>query len=97
MQKKKHPVADALVFVLQFGINMLVPIGMMSLLGWWIGEKTGHTWMMIPFFFVGALAGGNGIYQMSKKTIGKDKYQYPKIKHSKKNQRLKEDNKDQNA
>ena len=72
MQKKKSPVASAFVLVLQFGINMIVPIALMSLLGWWIGEKTGISWMMIPFFFIGAIAGGNSIYLMSKKTIGKE-------------------------
>ncbi len=66
MKKKKRQSLDALVLVLQFGINMIVPIAIMSLLGWWIGEKTGHNWVMIPFFFIGAIAGGNSIYRMSK-------------------------------
>ena len=58
---------QALILVLQFGINMLVPIFMCSMLGIWIGNRTGISWMMVPFFFVGALAGGTNVYRMAKK------------------------------
>ena len=78
MQKKGSSVAESLALVLQFSINMLVPIGIMSFIGWWIGDKTGHLWVMIPFFFIGAIAGGNSIYQLSKKQLKNNKYQYPK-------------------
>lgn len=75
MQKKKpmHQVAETLALVLQFSLNMLVPIGLMSFLGWWIGKRTGQSWVMIPFFFIGAIAGGNSIYQMSRKYFKDDK------------------------
>lgn len=88
MQKKERPVANAFVLVLQFSLNMIVPIGIMSFIGWWIGEKTGLSWMMIPFFFVGAIAGGNSIYQMSKEHLkGNEKYKYPRAKKTKKKER----------
>jgi len=80
MQKKERPVAEALALVLQFSFNMIVPIGIMSFIGWWIGDKTGHLWVMIPFFFIGAIAGGNSIYQMSKKHLKDNKYNYPRQK-----------------
>lgn len=64
-------VMDALVMVLQFGINMLVPIFMCTFLGIWIGNRTGLSWMAVPWFFVGAAAGGNNIYRMAKKLIDK--------------------------
>ena len=55
------------VLVFQFGINMIVPIFLCCLLGIWIGNKTGISWMMIPFFFKGALAGFTNIYKVSRK------------------------------
>lgn len=70
MKKEHRQIINALMLVLQFGINMLVPIFMCSLLGVWIGNRTGLSWMMIPFFFVGALAGGTNVYRMAKKELG---------------------------
>ena len=72
MKKDNRQVIDALILVLQFGINMLVPIFMCCALGIWIGNKTGISWMMIPFFFVGALAGFTNIYKMARKIYDSD-------------------------
>lgn len=72
MKKSDRQVFHALILVFQFGINMLVPIFMCSLLGIWIGDKTGISWMMIPFFFVGALAGFTNIYKMARKLYDKE-------------------------
>ena len=76
MNKKKKgknndikQVCDALVMVLQFGINMLVPIFICTFLGVWLGNKFDINWLAIPLFFVGAIAGGNNIYKMSKMFI----------------------------
>ena len=60
---------DALIMVFQFGINMLVPIFICTFLGVWLGKKFDISWIVIPLFFVGAIAGGNNIYKMSKKFI----------------------------
>ena len=60
---------DALIMVFQFGINMLVPIFICTFLGVWIGKKFDISWIVILLFFVGAIAGGNNIYKMSKKFI----------------------------
>ncbi|MCM1105324.1 MAG: AtpZ/AtpI family protein [Blautia sp.] len=82
MKKENSQIMRALILVFQFGINMLVPIFMCSLAGIWIGNKTGISWMMIPFFFVGALAGGTNVYKMARrewKEPDKD------AKHAKKN------------
>ena len=70
--KNHRQVAEALVMVFQFGINMMVPILMCTMLGVWIGNKTGMLWITVPLFFVGALAGGNNIYRMSKKLLKPD-------------------------
>lgn len=78
--KKRSDVMEALMMVFQFGLNMLVPIFLCTGLGVWIGNKTGITWITIPLFFVGALAGFTSVYKMAKKLIGKDK------EHAKKNQ-----------
>ena len=48
---------------------MLVPIFICTFLGVWIGKKFDISWIVIPLFFVGAIAGGNNIYKMSKKFI----------------------------
>lgn len=71
-KKKNRQVWDALIMVFQFGINMIVPILMCTLLGVWIGNQTGASWATVPLFFVGALAGGTNIYKMTKKMIDGD-------------------------
>lgn len=58
---------QTLTLVFQFGISMLVPIFMCSLFGAWLGERLQINWMMIPFFFVGALAGFTNIYKVVRK------------------------------
>jgi F0F1-type ATP synthase assembly protein I len=69
MKKDNRQVMEALVLVFQFGINMIVPIFLCSMIGIWLGERTGISWMMIPFFIVGALAGFTNIYKMVKKRL----------------------------
>jgi F0F1-type ATP synthase assembly protein I len=81
MKKNNRQVIEALVLVFQFGINMIVPIFLCSMLGIWIGDKTGISWMMIPFFFAGALAGFTNIYKMARKL-----YDRGDQDHAKKNQ-----------
>lgn len=68
MKKKSNnnEVMQAFAMVLQFGINMLVPIVMCTLAGVWLGNKYDINWIVIPLFFIGALAGGNNIYRMTK-------------------------------
>ena len=71
MKKDNKQVWNALILVFQFGINMLVPIFLCSIFGIWLGEKTGISWMMIPFVFIGALAGSTNIYKMARKLMKK--------------------------
>jgi F0F1-type ATP synthase assembly protein I len=66
-KKDDHSVWDALIMVFQFGINMIVPIFMCTLFGVWLGNKVGIDWLAIPFFFIGAIAGGQNVYRMAKK------------------------------
>ena len=74
----KREITEAFSMVTQFGINMLVPIGAMVALGVWIGDKYNMDWVVIPLFFVGAAAGYNSIFKMTKKFLK------PKDTHTKK-------------
>lgn len=67
-----NSVAQALVMVMQFGINMLVPICLMSALGIWLDRKFDTSFWMIILFFVGALAGGQNVYRMAKQVYGRN-------------------------
>lgn len=70
-------VFQALTMITQFGINMLVPIGMMTVLGIWLDQKFETGWITIVCFFVGAVAGGQNIWRMAKRVFadhdGKEK------------------------
>ena len=70
-QRNNRQVWDSLILVFQFGINMIVPIVMCTLIGVWIGDKFDISWIVIPLFFMGALAGGQNIYRMTKKMYQK--------------------------
>lgn len=65
--KKKRSVFQALVMVTQFGINMLVPILLCTMIGAYIGKKFSMPIITIPLFLAGALAGFRNIYVMAKK------------------------------
>lgn len=63
-------VFQSLAMVMQFGLNMLVPICIMSALGIWIDGKLGTSWVTIVLFVVGAIAGGQNIYHMARRISG---------------------------
>ena len=75
-RRKKNQVGRsvyrALATISQFGINMLVPIAMMSILGYWLDKKLGTSWIFIVLFFVGAIAGFQNVFRLAMK-IGTDK------------------------
>ena len=64
-------IVESFSMVLQFGLNMILPIVMCIALGVWIGDKYNMDWIVIPLFFVGALAGFNSIYRMVRKHLKK--------------------------
>lgn len=68
----KKEIMNALIMIFQFGINMIVPIFICTMLGVWIGDKTGVDWVTVPLFFLGALAGANNIYRMVRRFIKSD-------------------------
>lgn len=70
MKSKKHydkGVYRSLALVTQFGINMLVPICMMTALGVFLDDRLGTSYWVVILFFVGAIAGGQNIYRMAKR------------------------------
>lgn len=64
--KQDKSVYQALVMIMQFGINMLVPIGIMSWLGILLDRRLGTSFFMILFFFIGAVAGFQNIWRMAR-------------------------------
>ena len=75
--KNNNEVVQSFAMVMQFGINMIVPIVACTLFGAWLGEKVNISWMALPFFIMGALAGmrnvfvfARRIYQPQNKTKG---------------------------
>ncbi len=63
-------VMQSLAMVMQFGLNMIVPICMMTALGIWLDRKLGTSWITIVLFVVGAIAGAQNIYRMAKGLYG---------------------------
>ncbi len=73
MKRRKgidNSVAQSLAMVMQFGINMLVPICLMSALGIWLDNKFDTSFWMILLFIVGAVAGGQNVYRMARQVYG---------------------------
>lgn len=69
MHKRKE--FSAFAMILQIGLNMIVPILGLTVFGAWLGETVGQNWVAIPFFVIGALAGGTSVYRLVKKFIKK--------------------------
>lgn len=65
--KYRKNVYQSFTMVMQFGINMIVPILMCTMLGVYIGRKYDMMIIVVPLFVVGALAGFRNIYRMAKK------------------------------
>ena len=47
-----NEITESFSMVLQFGLNMIVPIAMCIAAGVWIGDKYDMDWIVIPMFFV---------------------------------------------
>lgn len=81
--KDKKNVYDSLILVMQFGINMIVPILLCTGIGVWIYERYGHPIVVILLFMAGAVAGFQNIYRMAKRIYERDDKK--DRKHAKKN------------
>ena len=71
--KNQRKVFQALTLVLQFGLNMIVPIAMCMVLGIWLDKKYDMPWVSIVMFFMGALAGFTNIFKMAKPLMKSDR------------------------
>ncbi len=69
--RKKRPydksVYQSLALITQFGLNMLVPIGLMCALGIYLDRKQETSFWTILLFFIGAVAGAQNVYRMAKR------------------------------
>ena len=70
--KKYNKVFQSLTLIIQFGLNMIVPIVLCTLFGAWLGEKYDIPVITVPLFLVGALAGFTNIFKMAKKIYGQE-------------------------
>lgn len=77
-------VFQSLTLITQFGINMLVPILVMTFLGWYLDEHFGTSYLMILLFFAGAAAGGQNVYRMAKKIYGQKEKQESNVRKNQK-------------
>uniref|UniRef100_UPI004055C3A7 AtpZ/AtpI family protein n=1 Tax=Acetatifactor sp. TaxID=1872090 RepID=UPI004055C3A7 len=74
MKRRKgydRSVYSSLALVTQFGINMMVPICLMTAFGIFLDDKLGTSYWVIVLFLIGAVAGGQNIYRMAKKIYEK--------------------------
>lgn len=70
--KFNRSVYQALTMIGQFGINMLVPVFICSFLGMFLDKKLGTNFLIIVFFFVGALAGGVNVFRFARRVYSSD-------------------------
>lgn len=85
MKRKKgydKSVYRSLALITQFGLNMLVPIGLMTWLGVYLDRHFGTSYLMILLFFVGAIAGAQNVYRMAKSIYGQKEKPEDKTKEA---------------
>lgn len=66
---KNNKIAQSLILVTQFGINMIVPILLCTWIGVWLDRRFDMGWAVVLLFFVGAIAGAQNVYRMAKKIM----------------------------
>lgn len=66
-QKERQSTLRMLTLITQFGINMLVPIFLCFFVGYYLDKKIGTSYLMIIFFFIGALAGFRNVYILARR------------------------------
>ena len=67
MMKNNREVFQSFSMIMQFGINMLVPIFACTLFGACLGEKVNISWLAVPFFALGALAGMRNVFLFARR------------------------------
>ncbi len=75
MKEDKNIVFRSFAMIMQFGINMLVPIVACTFAGYWLDKKLNMSFCVIIGFFIGALAGGTAVFRQARsiyKKSGRD-------------------------
>ena len=70
--KNNRKVFQTLTYIVQFSLNMIVPILMCTLFGVWLGERFDIPFVTVPLFLMGALAGFTNIFKMAKRIYRQD-------------------------
>lgn len=83
--KFNRSVYQALTMIGQFGINMLVPVFICSFLGMFLDRRLGTDFLIIIFFFVGALAGGVNVFRFARRIYMSDAEQSAYLHKGRKN------------
>ena len=60
----------SLTLILQFGLNMIVPIFLCTMAGVWLGRRYDIPIITVPLFLAGALAGFTNIFKLAKMVYG---------------------------
>lgn len=68
-QKDRQTTMRMLTLITQFGINMLVPIFLCFFAGMYLDEKLGTDYLIVIFFFIGAIAGFRNIYIFARRSV----------------------------
>lgn len=68
--KNQKKVFQSLTLILQFGLNMIVPIVLCMMFGIWLGRKYDILWITIPFFCHRGIGGFHQYLQDGKKIYG---------------------------
>lgn len=63
----KKETFQILSLITQMGLVMIAAVGMATALGLWLDRKLGTSFITVLLFFVGAVAGGQGVYRLIKK------------------------------
>ena len=61
-----------IAFLTQFGLTMLIPTGLLFFIGYLLDKKFGTSCFAVILFFVGALGGASGVWQLVKKELKND-------------------------
>ena len=92
--KFNRSVYQALSMIGQFGINMLVPVFACSFLGMFLDRKLGTDFLIVIFFFVGALAGGWNVFRFARRIYSGSAEQSAYLHKGRKNRGITDERKD---
>ena len=68
-RKQRNEQVQAYTYILQFSINMIVPIFACTFFGYYLDTKLGTSFLVIIGFFFGALSGITSIFRISRKML----------------------------